>query len=178
MPRPKTFPTTSIPQRDALKDVRRVVEVLAEHPGALGSLAELTGLEPRHADYARYAAQTLGSVTEDDEWIVTPSGRKLISEGVGSLGERSRFRIAIEQSPLMRKVAPDLLGEARPKKATLAARIRRYAPGLGEGTAARRAQTLLAWREQALDPRIPLLPRDPAPTEAVFSLPFGRTCTG
>jgi predicted AAA+ superfamily ATPase len=174
MPRRKTFPTTSIPQRDQLQDVRRVVEALAEHPGALASLAALTKLSQRHADYARHAARTLGWLSDDDEWAVTPSGKKLISEGPGGLGERSRFRIAIEQSPVLKHVAPDLLRPAQPKKTLLASRIRKFAPELSEETAARRAQCLLAWREQALDPQLPLLGNHRAPAERSFSLPFGR----
>lgn len=174
MPRRKTFPGTSIPQRDQLRDVRRVVEVLAENPGAVADLASSTRLSQRHADYARHAARALGWLSDDDAWSVTPSGKKLIAEAPGGLGERSRFRIAIEQSHVLRHIAPGLLGTTQPTKAELAARIQRFAPELAPSTAARRARALLAWREQALDPQLPLLGKDRAPAEAGFSLPFGR----
>ena len=174
MPRRKTFPGTSIPQRDQLQDVRRVVEVLAEGRTSFKDLPAAASLSKRHVQYALHAARTLGWLTDHIEPEVTPAGRKLVGEAPGGLGERSRFRIAIEQSPALRSVAPDLLAKTAPAKSTVAERIVKFAPELSGSTASRRAQTLLAWREQAINPQLPLLGKDREPAEAVFSVPFGR----
>jgi predicted AAA+ superfamily ATPase len=129
----------------------------------------MTGLSKRHVEYALHAARVLGWLASDGSWAVTQDGKKLVGEGPGGLGERSRFRNAIEQSVVLRRIAPGLLSTSRPSKQSLTARIKKCAPALSEETAARRAQTLLAWREQALDPQLPLPAPEAAPPDAAIS---------
>lgn len=169
VPRKRTIPSADVPQRDQLADVRRVVEALVERPGSTSDLTVRARLSERHVGYALHAARVLGWLASDGTHAVTAAGRKLVGEVPGGIGERSRFRTAIELSPVLKQLAPGLLGRTRPTKAYLAARIVKLSPELGSETAGRRAQTLLAWREQALDPQLPLLISDDLFSETIVS---------
>ncbi len=97
----------------------------------------------------------LGWIDAGEETLgVFEAGRKLLAERPGSAGERALLRAAVESAPVLRLLAPGLLGDTEPDRAVLCESIERQS-GLSKSTAARRAQTLLSWRRQLLEPLAP-----------------------
>jgi hypothetical protein len=60
------------------------------------------------------------------------------------------LRRSVEQSAILRVIAPGLLSPKPPTKKALATRIER-ASGLSRATSEHRASDLLSWREQILE---------------------------
>ena len=143
--------TADVPQEDDLAKVRRVAAAIDKGLQDTLSISEQSKVSRRHVGYAINAALVLGWVTEGPEQLVaTEQGKKLLQETAGSAGERACFRAAIEASPALKALAPDLLAAAGPSRAVLGQRIV-DATGLSKSTAERRAQALLAWRRQVLE---------------------------
>jgi len=144
--------STDVPQEDNLGDVRRTVQAVADGFEDTQSIAERTHRSSRHAGYAINAAITLGWIDAGEEKLaVLETGRKLLAEKPGSAGERALLRAAVEGAPVLLLLAPGLLAEAAPEKSVLCESIERQS-GLSKSTAGRRAQTLLSWRRQLLEP--------------------------
>lgn len=140
---------TTIPQADDLAKVRRLIAE-ADARGSLQAAGEAVSLEPRHVGYYAAAAEALRLARRRGEGIeILPLGRQLLATAPRTEGEASIFRKAIESSPVVSRVAGDLLAFATPAKGDLVARIRSVA-GLAASTASRRADTLLRWRRTVL----------------------------
>ncbi len=143
-----------VPQTPDLDKVRRVVEAVAKARDGAPSAEEIsasTRIQSRHVAYALRAARTLGLVGPHHK--ITELGRTLVGSAAGSEGERAVLRKAIEESAVIRAIAPDLLAPVGPSSDELASRIGRLA-GLAPSTAAHRAGDLLAWRAQLLQQRL------------------------
>jgi len=142
--------TADVPQEDDLQKVRLVVAAIGEGLQDTLSIAEKSGVSRRHVGYAINAAMVLGWAAEgEDQLIATETGKKLLGAAVGTPDERTLLRAAIEASPALKALAPDLLAAAPPTRAQLGDRIAE-ATGLSKSTSMRRAQALLAWRRQVL----------------------------
>lgn len=147
---PRTSPeidTIDIPQAPNLARVRCVVTAVAGGAATIEQVADETDISARHVGYAFRAAQSLGLL--DGERALTDLGRSLIETPQESEEERAAFRRSIEESVILRAIAPDLLSADPPSKKTLTERIEELS-GLSKATAAHRASDLLAWREQIL----------------------------
>ncbi len=140
---------TDIPQTDSLEQIRKVVQAVADGHTESKDISELLGLSTRHVNYAVQAALALELLARygEDDLRVTRQGRVLLNLPQGSRSERSIFRLVIECSRELRKVAPRLLDEEPPSAEEITRRIEVLAK-LSAATARRRAQTLLAWRQQ------------------------------
>lgn len=142
--------TADIPQEDNLGKVLLVLRAIAQGLQDTRSIAEQSKVSQRHVGYGINAAFVLGLAAEGDEaLVITPAGAKLLAQPAGSAEERALLRAAMEASPVLRELAPDLLAEAEPARAALAQRIHEVS-GLSQSTSERRARTLLSWRRQAL----------------------------
>jgi hypothetical protein len=158
----RTLTSIEIPQADSLENVRRVVEAIASGASSRKEISEKTDISLRHIDYAIHAAKSLGYLAEGEALGVSDSGRTLAATGRGSAEEREQLRAAIKANQVIQALAPDLLDDAAPSKASITERIQQACPDLSEATAARRAQTLLAWRSQALSTQLSLPLEEPA----------------
>jgi len=156
-----TLTSIEIPQADSLENVRRVVETIASGSASRKDISDQTDVSLRHVDYAIHAAKSLGFLSEGNELSISDSGRALVGTERGGDGEREQLRAAFKANEVLQMLAPDLLEEAAPSKSALTERIQKACPELSEATATRRAQTLLAWRSQALASTQPALPDAP-----------------
>lgn len=150
-----------VPQTDRLSKVRAIVDALAAGASTRGDLQRVTKLSPRHVNYGIGSAKALGLLSglRSDDVGLTARGGELASTALGSADEKAVLFQAVSFSPVMRKLAPTLLGPVGPTRQQLADRIRVVA-GVSHVTADRRAQAILAWRRQLLAPQ--------------GALPFGR----
>jgi hypothetical protein len=140
--------TADVPQEDSLQTVRLVLQSIAEGLQDTESMAARSGVSRRHAGYAINALIVLGLISEGDEALApSDDAKKLLATGAGSADEKAAFRGAVERSPAMRAIAPDLLAAQGPERDTLRDRIM-AAAGLSKSTSDRRAQALLSWRRQ------------------------------
>ena len=151
----RTLTSIEIPQADSLENVRRVVEAIASGAATRKEISEKTDISLRHIDYAIHAAKSLGFLAEGEGLSVSDSGRALAATGRGSNEERDALKVAINANEVVSLLAPGLLADAAPAKADLTKHIQEACPELSEATAARRAQTLLAWRSQVLATPLP-----------------------
>jgi hypothetical protein len=140
--------SADVPQAPNLARIRAIVTCVAGGSATLDVIAEETDISARHVGYAARAAQVLDLL--DAKRALTPRGRALLATDQESPEERAAFREAIEQSAIVRALAPGLLSARPPSKKTLGARIERLS-GLSTSTAEHRAGDLLAWREQILE---------------------------
>lgn len=150
MPAVRPLSSQEIPQADSLSSVRRVLEAVANGLRAKEQISTRTGISRRHVEYALLAARSLGWLDGPDGLQVTQAGLELLATEAGSREERVHQKRALVASEIVRRVAPDLLDPRAPSKETIARRILRATAGLGQKTAMRRAQTLVAWRTQVL----------------------------
>lgn len=137
--------TSDVPQAPNLARIRCVVTAIAGGATTIEQIAEETDISPRHVGYAARAAQTLGLL--DEARAPTPLGRSLLETEQESDEERDVFRQSIDESAIIKALAPRLLSPKPPTKKMLAGRIERLS-GLSKATAEHRASDLLAWREQ------------------------------
>ncbi len=142
--------SADVPQEDNLGDVRRTVEAIAAGLEDTESIAARTGRSKRHVGYAINAAIVLGWIEEgEDKLVVLAVARKLLAAKAGSDDERAVWRKSIEESPILRALAPQLLAAAEPTREQLSGQIQSLS-GLSPSTSVRRAQTLLSWRRQVV----------------------------
>ena len=134
-----------VPQAD---NPERIIDLVRFHAGDALSpafLAVRLGLTERHVHYYRQAAQLLGLLARRaDGWTLTDSGRKLV--GLEPDSAREFVAGLIREAPIVRLAARTMAGfrtSAGHREAVGRMLIRCTA--LGESTACRRAQTLLAW---------------------------------
>lgn len=144
----RTIESVDVPQQDDLGKVRAVIRAIEDGVSRAG-LAEAAGLSSRHLRYTLHAARTLGLAARRGEaWVVTQPGMDLLARTVGSSEERDWLRTTIATNRVIHEVAPDLFDDDPPSAEALAERLTERT-GLSPSTAARRALTLLSWREQA-----------------------------
>ncbi len=142
--------SVSIPQTNRLDIVRSVVEKVAGGSRTSRLVARATAMRPRQVDYALRTAELLGLLRKmGSSWEVTDAGRELLDTSPGSDGEKRLFKTSIEQSSVVRKLAPGLLAESPPHLNAVARRIEELSD-LSPATAWRRAQAILSWRDQVL----------------------------
>ncbi|MEO7328830.1 MAG: hypothetical protein ABI193_09650 [Minicystis sp.] len=145
--------SSDVPQAPNLARVRCIVTAIADGSTNLETIAEETDISLRHVGYTVRAAQTLGLL--DDHREPTPLGRALLATEQESDAEREVLKQSVEESAIMKVLAPRLLSGLPPTKRDLAERIEEVS-GLSRATAAHRASDLLAWREQLLQQRLDL----------------------
>lgn len=145
--------SSDVPQAPNLARVRCIVTAIADGSASLETIAEETDISLRHVGYTVRAAQTLGLLDEHRE--PTPLGRALLATEQESDAEREVLKKSVDESAIMRALAPQLLSPEPPTKRDLAERIEQVS-GLSRATAAHRASDLLAWREQLLQQRLDL----------------------
>ena len=149
MPRTTTeIKSGDVPQAPNLARIRCVVTAIAGGATTNEQIAEETDFSARHIGYAARAAQTLGLL--DARRAPTTLGRELIETEQESEQERDVLRRSVEQSAILRVIAPGLLSPKPPTKKALATRIERSS-GLSRATSEHRASDLLSWREQILE---------------------------
>lgn len=136
-----TLDTRDVPQANDLTRVFRIAEMVERReeitPDALGEITR------RQVDYYRRAAKILGLLTESGD--ITAAGRL-----IARLDEQERLRAAVvyfessvcgdawirwSQGKTLLDVDPETAFEF----------LQQRVPGLNQGTAQRRAQTLIAW---------------------------------
>jgi hypothetical protein len=139
--------SADVPQAPNLARIRCIVTAIADGTTSGEQIAEETDISVRHVGYAVRAAQTLGLL--DRAPAPTAAGQQLLATEQESDEERAVFCRCIEESAILRAIAPKLLAPKPPTKRVLAARIERLS-GLSKATAEHRASDLLAWREQLL----------------------------
>lgn len=157
-----------VPQAPNLARIRAVITAVADGAGTIELIAGETDISARHVGYALRAAQAIGLL--DRERAVTPLGRTLLDTEQESREETAAFRRSIEESAIMRAIAPTLLGAKPPTKKALATRIEKLS-GLSKATAEHRAWDLLSWREQILEQDEPPPAEAAAPAEAAETEP-------
>ena len=140
--------SADVPQAPNLARIRAVVTAIADGATTLDRIAEETDISARHVGYAVRAAQALELL--DRARAPTPRGSALLATEQESDAERDAFRLAIQESAILRALAPSLLSPKPPTKKALGARIEKLS-GLSTATAEHRASDLLAWREQILE---------------------------
>ena len=145
--------SSDVPQAPNLARVRCIVTAIADGSASLETIAEETDISLRHVGYTVRAAQTLGLLDENRE--PTPLGRALLATEQESDAEREVLKKSVDESAIMKALAPQLLSALPPTKRDLAERIEEVS-GLSRATAAHRASDLLAWREQLLQQRLDL----------------------
>lgn len=148
MPRNPEIETGDVPQAPNLARIRCVITAASDGAATIDQIAEETDISARHVGYSLRAAQTLGLLGPDR--AVTALGRALLDTEQESAEERAVLRRSIEESAILRALAPRLLSSKPPTKKALGERIERLS-GLSTATALHRASDLLAWREQLLD---------------------------
>ncbi|MCB9525562.1 MAG: hypothetical protein H6702_19600 [Myxococcales bacterium] len=142
--------TLDVPQANDLATVRAVVYAVRKGNLSREELAEFTGFSKRHVRYRVHAARVLGLIDlEADLASITPLGERLLAARVKSDEARQVWKDAIERSPTLQVLAPDLLADQGPDAETLTERICE-ATGASPSTARRRASGLLRWRYTVL----------------------------
>lgn len=137
--------TTDVPQEDDLATIRKVIQAIADGLADTQGLADKTGVSRRHVGYSINAAISLLLV--DENLQVTEGGKKLLAAAAGTPEEKGAWRAAIEASPALKELAPNLLAQAEPDRKQLSEHIAQVS-GLAPATAMRRVQALLSWRRQ------------------------------
>ncbi|HGG56603.1 MAG TPA: restriction endonuclease [Nannocystis exedens] len=144
--------TSEIPQADKLANIRQLAAAVGDgihHPAAL---LELLDVDQRHFAYYRQAATVLGilRICEDQSLALTDLGRRLTAAPGGSAAERRVFLRAISGAAALRPFS-SCFADTSIDSRQLAKQLQALT-GLAASTAARRAQTLIRWREYLLGP--------------------------
>lgn len=149
--------TVDVPQANNLSTVRRVVAAVDRGAEDAFAIAEYTGYSLRHARYRLHAARVLQllSLNPEGALALTALGAKLLESEVDSSREREILAQAIEHSPAMQTLAPDLLASRAPSVESLAEHLY-HRSRLGRSTALRRASGLLTWRRRVLNEAMPV----------------------
>jgi hypothetical protein len=148
--------SADVPQADDLQKIRRVVETLADGPTPMDLIASLLGYSVRHTYYRASAARVLDLLhLASGIAVITGRGIKLVTTTPKSLAEQELLKDAVASSPVLRQIAPGLLGRREPKSAEIIKRLTAVAH-LSPSTAARRVQCLLSWRRQLLEQQLVL----------------------
>jgi restriction endonuclease Mrr len=138
--------TVDVPQADRLENVRQLAMALRDGIHNAPALLELLGVDQRHFNYYRRAAEILNLIeaADDDGMSLTDRGRELVATPEGSVEERRVFATAIRAARALRPFTSFFDGEELPL-ASVAERLATLT-GLSQSTAERRARTLLQWR--------------------------------
>lgn len=158
--------TLDVPQANDLDTVRAVVRAVSRGSGTRDLVSDFTGYSRRHAQYRLHAARVLGLLTvEGDTFMITTLGERLIEAELGSEPERAVYYDAVQRSPVLQVLAPDLLGREWPQLETLTHRLFETCE-MSHATAERRAGGLLAWRRRIMGQEAAARPA-PAPAPSV-----------
>ncbi len=139
--------TRDIPQASNLQLVRSTVDAVIAGCSTSTRVAQCTGASKRHAEYAIQSARVLGFVEHDDVsgYHATERGLRLGHTDAESIDEARELASAINESEVMRRIAPNLLSRVELSKGDIAESIA-HASGLASSTAGRRGSTILSWR--------------------------------
>jgi hypothetical protein len=140
--------SADVPQAPNLARIRAVVTAVASGAATLDAIGEEIDVSTRHVAQSVRAAQALDLLDRDR--ALTPRGRTLLETDQEGPEERAAFRASIEESAIVRALAPGLLSAKPPTRKAVTARIERLS-GLSKATAEQRASDILAWREQILE---------------------------
>ncbi len=142
--------TLDVPQANDLATVRAIVYAVRQGNLRKDEIVDFTGFSARHAGYRLHAARVLGLVDLDgDVATLTTLGERLIDAPLRSAEATQAWHDAISRSPILQRLAPDLLSKRGPSVETLTERIME-ATGASSSTASRRASGLLSWRYSVL----------------------------
>lgn len=115
------------------------------------ALLELLGVDQRHFDYYRRAAEILDLIQRTGGAVsLTSRGRDLVATPEGSAQERQVFAAAIRSARALRPFTSFFDGEELPLE--IVAQRLATLTGLSQSTAERRARTLLQWRRYVDQP--------------------------
>ena len=148
--------SVDIPQADRLPNFRRFALAIRDGIRHVATLQEYLGVDARHFNYYRQAAELLGLVERRaGDLHLTTLGEGLLASAEGSLDERAVFRQAIASADGLEPFASFFAGEDLSVN-ELGKRIEGLCD-LAPSTAKRRARTLWRWRryvdgEPALGP--------------------------
>lgn len=145
------IPGNDIPQADNLLRLRLSIDAIAAGMKTQEQIVEYTRITSRHVAYALHAARVLGFLNQEPSYRLTDMGRALCATRRMSDEERACIKQAYARSPVLTRLAPGLFDEPGPSLETIAGNIEEHAR-LARATARRRAQTLLSWRIQILEP--------------------------
>jgi len=139
--------TIDIPQADTLSVVRLLLDGINRSPKErVKDLAATTGFSERHIRYRLHAARILGFLSDDDGRLsFTSRGRELVATVPGSAREKEVLRQAVSDSPIVQRLAPDLLGGSQLDWKEVAKKISSLS-GVAPTTAERRAGVLRSWQ--------------------------------
>lgn len=136
---------SDIPQT-TLKRLRAVVDACGRGATSPAEIETATEISARHVSYALSAACTLGLVVKSRGKVqITELGQQLAHSMPGSEEERSALQKAINESQVLKAIAPGLLSDKKITKDQIAERIVDKT-GLAEGTALHRAAMIFKWR--------------------------------
>jgi type I restriction enzyme M protein len=135
-----------VPQA-TIERIVTVVRAVASGATSTSEVAQGIGASSRHAGYGLSAAKALGLVKDEDGLKATDLGAEVAAASAGSAAEANALRRAIDQSEMVRHLAPGLLETVPPSKASVTSRMLR-GTGLSHETAEHRAAMLLAWRRR------------------------------
>jgi hypothetical protein len=141
--RSQDIPNATIPS------TRSAVQAVRDGARTSGAVAGAIARPGNHGSYALHAGRVLGWLHLGGVgWEVTEAGRVLLERAPDTDAERAWVHASGAGSPVLARLAPDLLLGAGPTRGELAARIRQHA-SLSESSAMRRASVLRGWREYA-----------------------------
>ncbi len=154
-----------VPQANDLDSVRAVVRAVARGANSLQAVEDFTQFSSRHTQYRVHAARVLSLLRlEGDVLEVTTLGERLDESDPHGTDERQVFFDAIERSPVMQVVAPDLLSRTPPTLDELTERLFKE-HHLARSTAKRRASGLLTWRRRVLGATLAAAPTPGEPAK-------------
>ncbi len=158
-----------VPQANDLDTVRAVARAVKLGCRTPQEVADHTGYSLRHARYRLHAGRVLGLVRfEEDTVDLTTLGERLLDTQAHTQREREVFFDAVNRSPVLQILVPDLLSRDPPLIDDLSERI--FAESQVSRTTARRlAGGLLTWRRRILGADPPP-PPEPEPTDATEQL--------
>lgn len=163
-----TMKKTDVP-RVTLESVRALVDAVVAGANTDDLLAKLTGSSEREVGHAIDASVTLGLVSREGvRSEPTELGRRLAETDIESDEEVEILRAAIERSPVISRLAPEILTEESLTKSRLARRIRTLTK-LDSEVALRRAATILKWRKRVSSSEAP------RPVQKNGTAPYGGT---
>lgn len=132
--------TSLVPQSTSLKTIRLLLQALAKGGNAVAKL----GFSARRFYYARNACRALGLLDGEDN--LTEIGAQLLAEMPGTRAEGLVLRRVLEQSEIIRKIAPDPFVRRQTREEIAKTLKKLY--GFSETTARDRAATLSSWLSQ------------------------------
>ena len=120
-PTPAILTAVDVPQADNLRTVRAVSDAVALGSTTPEDVALATGYSIRHVHYRMHAGRVLGLVIVAGRSLIGPTDEAyaLLDTEPESAEELDLFEQAIKASPIMKVLAPDLLGKKEVSRSDL-----------------------------------------------------------